>query len=333
MKLLTFARLQEPRLPCLGVMDADQIVIDLEAARDWAIATQRLPVEALPQSMFDLIQSGPQALDNIANLLIAIEIEDPVELIGPDHQKVGFRLNEIVQYPPLPRPMSVRDFYAFEEHVAAAHANRGKTIPPEWYQFPVFYFSNPNAIYGPEEVVVYPRYSQAVDYELEVACVIAHPGVNISADQAENYIFGYLIFNDWSARDVQRLEMRVGLGPAKGKDFASSLGPWIVTPDELQDRHSGRPGVYDLAMTAYVNGELRSQGNWQALHYSFGQMIARASEDTWLLPGDVIGSGTVGSGCLLELTRGQGPWLKPGDRVELEIERLGVLRNSLKLAG
>jgi fumarylacetoacetate (FAA) hydrolase len=132
---------------------------------------------------------------------------------------------------------------------------------------------------------------------------------------------------------VQRLEMRVGLGPAKGKDFASSLGPWIVTPDELQDRHSGRPGVYDLAMTAYVNGELRSQGNWQALHYSFGQMIARASEDTWLLPGDVIGSGTVGSGCLLELTRGQGPWLKPGDRVELEIERLGVLRNSLKLAG
>jgi fumarylacetoacetate (FAA) hydrolase len=333
MKLLTFAHPQEARLPRLGVLTGDQIVIDLEAARDWALDTQRLPVEVLPRSMFDLIQSGPLALDNITNLLIALEVGEPTELTGPDHQRVGFKLNEVVQYPPLPRPMSVRDFYAFEEHVATAHANRGKTIPPEWYQFPVFYYSNPNAIYGTEEFVVYPRYSQAVDYELEVACVIAHPGVNIPADQAEDYIFGYLIFNDWSARDIQRLEMRVGLGPAKGKDFASSLGPWIVTPDELQDRHSGRPGVYDLAMTAYVNGELRSQGNWQALHFSFGEMIARASEDTWLLPGDVIGSGTVGSGCLLELTRGEGPWLKPGDRVELEIERLGVLRNTLKLAG
>ena len=332
MKLLTFAHSNDPRLPRLGALIGDQIVIDLEAARDWAMATQRLPVDVIPQSMFDLIQFGPQALDTIANLLFALEVGEPVELSGPDNQRVGFKLDEVVQYPPLPRPMSVRDFYAFEEHVATAHANRGKTVPAEWYQFPVFYFSNPNAIYGPEEFVVYPRYSQAVDYELEVACVISRPGVNIRPDQAEDFIFGYLIFNDWSARDVQRLEMRVGLGPAKGKDFASSLGPWIVTPDELQDRHSGRPGVYDLAMSAKVNGELRSQGNWQTLHYSFGQMIARASEDTWLLPGDVIGSGTVGSGCLLELTRGDGPWLKPGDRVELEIERLGVLSNTLKLA-
>ena len=282
--------------------------------------------------MFDLIQSGPTALADITNLTIALEVGEPAELIGPDNQPVGLKLKEVVLYPPLPRPMSVRDFYAFEAHVVTAHANRGKEVPAEWYQFPVFYFSNPNAIYGPEETVVYPRYSRALDYELEVACVISKPGVNISAEQAEDFIFGYLIFNDWSARDVQRLEMRVGLGPAKGKDFASSIGPWIVTPDELQDRHCGRPGVYDLQMIARVNGAQRSEGNWQSLHYSFGQMIARASEDTWLLPGDIIGSGTVGSGCLLELTRGAGPWLEPGDTVELEVERLGILRNTLKLA-
>ena len=282
--------------------------------------------------MFDLIQSGPTALADITNLTIALDVGEPAELIGPDNQPVGLKLKEVILYPPLPRPMSVRDFYAFEAHVVTAHANRGKEVPAEWYQFPVFYFSNPNAIYGPEETVVYPRYSRALDYELEVACVISKPGVNIPAEQAEDFIFGYLIFNDWSARDVQRLEMRVGLGPAKGKDFASSIGPWIVTPDELRDRHCGRPGVYDLRMTARVNGALRSEGNWQSLHYSFGQMIARASEDTWLLPGDIIGSGTVGSGCLLELTQGAGPWLEPGDTVELEVERLGILRNTLKIA-
>jgi len=330
MKLLTFAHPQDPRVSHLGVLADNEIVIDLETARDWVIAHQRLPVDKLPQSMFDLIQSGPQMLDEIRNILIALEVGEPAEMIGPDNQRVGLHLQDVVLYPPLPRPMSVRDFYAFEAHVATAHANRGKKVPKEWYQFPVFYFSNPNAIYGPEENVVYPRYSQALDYELEVACVISKPGVNISAEQAEEYIFGYLIFNDWSARDVQRQEMRVGLGPAKGKDFASSIGPWIVTPDELQDRHCGRPGVYDLAMSARVNGELRSEGNWQTLYYSYGAMIARASEDAWLLPGDLIGSGTVGGGCLLELTKGEGPWLLPGDVIELEIERLGVLRNRLK---
>ena len=242
MKLLTFATPSEPRLPRLGALTGDQTVVDLNAARDWAIATQRLPVDALPVSMFDLIQAGFPALDNIRNLLIALEVGDPAEMMAPDNQRVGYRPGESIPYPPLPRPMSVRDFYAFEAHVATAHANRGKQVPAEWYQFPVFYFSNPNSIYGPGETVVYPRYSQALDYELEVACVISKPGVNIKAEQAEEFIFGYLIFNDWSARDVQRQEMRVGLGPAKGKDFASSIGPWIVTPDELQDRHTGRPG-------------------------------------------------------------------------------------------
>ena len=135
--------------------------------------------------------------------------------------------------------------------------------------------------------------------------------------------------HDWSARDVQGREMKLGLGPSKGKDFATTIGPWIVTPYELAGRDTGRPGVYDLQMTARVNGQERSRGNWKELYYSFGDMIARASQDAWVLPGDVIGSGTVGGGCLLEQTQGKGPWLQSGDVVELEIEGIGVLRNTI----
>ena len=230
---------------------------------------------------------------------------------------------------PVRRPPTLRDFYAFERHVKAGNAIRGREIPPQWYEIPVFYFSNPTSIIGPDDAVCAPKASQALDYELEVACVIGRAGRDITPDEAEDYIAGYLIFNDWSARDLQRQEVAVGLGPAKGKDFASSVGPVLVTPDELADRHAGRPGVYNLTMIARVNEEERSRGNWTDLHYSFGDMIARASADVTLHPGDLIGSGTVGTGCLLELTRGQGPWLQPGDIVELEIERLGVLRNTV----
>jgi fumarylacetoacetate (FAA) hydrolase len=223
--------------------------------------------------------------------------------------------------------MSLRDFYAFEDHVRTGNQIRGREVPKEWYEIPVFYFSNASAIYGPEETIPYPKFTRALDYELEVACVIGSRGRDISAEDAEAHIFGYTIFNDWSARDEQRREMKVGLGPAKGKDFASSLGPTLVTPDEFEGLQDGRVGVYDLQMVARVNGTERSRGNWRDLHYSFGQMIARASADVYLMPGDVIGSGTVGTGSLLELTRGEGPWLQPGDVVELEIEQMGVLRN------
>lgn len=230
---------------------------------------------------------------------------------------------------PLPYPTSLRDFCAFEGHVRAAYRILGREVPQAWYQFPVFYFSNHHAIYGPEDVIPYPRKSQALDFELEVACVIGKGGRNIPVPKAEAHIMGYMIFNNWSARDIQRQEMSVGLGPAKGKDFANSFGPFLVTPDELVDHKTARPGVYDLAMVARVNGEERSRGNWQDLHYSFAEMIARASEDATLRPGDILGSGTVGTGCLLELTEGKGPWLQPGDVVELEIDKLGVLRNTV----
>ena len=210
-----------------------------------------------------------------------------------------------------------------------ANRNRGRDVPEEWYQFPVFYFTNPNAVFGHEDVIPYPPYTKAMDYELEIAAVIGKGGINIKPEDAPAHILGYTIFNDWSARDVQRKEMAVGLGPAKGKDFASSFGPVIVTHEELADRATSRPGVYDLTMTARINGEEFSRGNLKDIHWSFGEILARASESVMLLPGDVIGSGTVGTGCLLELTKFQGPWLDHGDVVELEIERIGVLRNTI----
>jgi fumarylacetoacetate (FAA) hydrolase len=196
---------------------------------------------------------------------------------------------------------------AFEEHVANARRQRGSEVPPEWYEVPVFYFSNPAAIYGPEDDVPYPDGTEELDYELEVAAVIG----------AEGRIGGFTVMNDWSARDVQRQETRVGLGPAKGKDFATSLGPVVVTPDEL-DGSAGE-------MVARVDGEERSRGNLRDLHHSWEAILARAGQNTVLRPGDVIGSGTVGSGCILE--HGDGRWLQRGDVVELEVEGIGVLRN------
>ena len=226
-------------------------------------------------------------------------------------------------------PATLRDAYAFEQHVKTANKNRGRDVPKEWYDFPVFYYTNPHSIFGPDEEIPYPPYTSALDYELEIAVVIGKTGMNIKVEDAENHIFGYTIFNDWSARDVQRAEMKVGLGPAKGKDFASSLGPLIVTREALADKTVGRAGVYDLAMTAKVNGVEMSRGNLKDIFWSFGEIIARASQSVMLQPGDVIGSGTVGTGCLLELTKGEGPWLQPGDIVELEVERIGILRNTI----
>lgn len=242
--------------------------------------------------------------------------------------KESLPLDEVKFLSPL-TPTTLRDGYAFEQHVKTANKNRGREVPEEWYQFPVFYFTNPNTAFGHDDTIPYPHYTQAVDYELEIAAIIGKGGMNIKAEDAEEHIFGYTIFNDWSARDVQRKEMIVGLGPAKGKDFASAFGPVIVTREALADKAAGRPGVYDLEMVARVNGKELSRGNWKDMHWSFGEIIARASDSVMLYPGDVIGSGTVGTGCLLELTKFQGPWLNHGDVVELEVERIGVLRNTV----
>jgi fumarylacetoacetate (FAA) hydrolase len=228
---------------------------------------------------------------------------------------------------PLPQVASIRDFYAFEDHVATCRRHRGLGMPPEWYRVPVFYFSNPAGVIGHEADVHAPRESQALDYELELACVIGTPARDLPADdRALEAVAGFTIMNDWSARDLQRVEMAVGLGPSKGKDFATSLGPELVTFDELADRY--RDSRLHLEMTARVNGRLLSRGNAGAMHWTWPQLLAHASRDATLRPGDVLGSGTVGSGCILELTpEAAGGWLKPGDVVELTIERLGTLRN------
>jgi fumarylacetoacetate (FAA) hydrolase len=222
----------------------------------------------------------------------------------------------------------VRDFYAFEVHVATMWHRRGGEVPEAWYRLPVFYFSNPSEIRGPGDPVWAPRGSQELDYELEVAAVIDVRGRDLSGGDAEAGIGGFTIFNDWSARDLQRDETAVRLGPAKGKDFASTFGPWIVTPDELADSRTATG--FDLSMTASVNGTETSRGRWSDAQFSFGQMLERASADATLRPGDLVGSGTVGTGCLLEIRETTiGRYLEPGDEVTLTVERLGSLTSTV----
>jgi fumarylacetoacetate (FAA) hydrolase len=244
--------------------------------------------------------------------VVQLDAPDLVAVLGQRGQvRSGevFQAADVELLAPVPRPPSVRDFFAFEQHVATARANRGSTVPSEWYEFPVFYFTNPAAIVGPGVQVPYPAGTGELDYELEVAAVIG-PDAEIA---------GFTVMNDWSARDVQRKEMRVGLGPAKAKDFAISLGPVLVTADEFDGSHA--------LMTARVNGEERSRGDLADLHYSWTDILAQAARNTALRPGDVVGSGTVGTGCILE--HNDGRWLRPGDVVEMEVEGIGILRNQV----
>jgi fumarylacetoacetate (FAA) hydrolase len=209
------------------------------------------------------------------------------------------------------RPPSIRDFMAFEEHVRNARALRGQEVPPAWYEIPVFYFTNPGAVYGDGEDIPMPADTQMLDYELELACVIGSDG------RPE----GFTIMNDFSARDLQFQEMPVGLGPAKGKDFATALGPILVSPDEL-------PADLDMRAIARVNGEVRTDSRTGDIYHSWDRLIEAAARNTpGLVAGEVIGSGTVGRGCILE--HGDGRWLARGDEIELEIEGLGVLRNRI----
>ena len=227
---------------------------------------------------------------------------------------------------PLPRPPQIRDFLCFEEHLRNSFAQaermtgRKFEIPAVWYEQPIYYKANRFSVIGPDEDIRWPGYADVLDYELELACVIGRPGVDISRDDAAAHIFGYTIFNDVSARDAQLREMAGQLGPAKGKDFDTGniFGPWIVTADEIGD-------PYRLTMTARVNGEEWSRGHSGTMHHRFEDVIAFVSRSETLHPGEILGSGTVGTGCGLE----QGRSLSPGDVVELEIERIGILRNRI----
>ncbi|HEY6540954.1 MAG TPA: fumarylacetoacetate hydrolase family protein [Ktedonobacteraceae bacterium] len=242
-----------------------------------------------------------------------------------------FTFEEAQLLAPIPDPPSVRDFYAFEQHVKSARVKRGLDMIPEWYEIPTFYFTNNSEIYGHNQPVPYPVGSNELDIELEIACVIGRDGKDIPVEEADSYIAGYTIMNDWSARDFQRKDMKLNLGPGKGKDFATSLGPWLVTSDELAAYRSGSgtDESYNMTMLARVNGKEISRGNFKDIYYSFPQMIAWASRNARLRAGDVLGSGTVGTGCLLELGTEVHPWFRRGDILELEIEGIGVLRNKV----
>ncbi|MEK6719725.1 MAG: fumarylacetoacetate hydrolase family protein [Chloroflexota bacterium] len=233
--------------------------------------------------------------------------------------------------PPILRPPGFRDFYAFERHVRTMWERRGQTVPDAWYELPIFYFSNTSEIRGPGDPVWAPRGSVELDFELEIGALVDTPAVDLPAERAEEAIGGYFVMNDWSARDLQRAETVVRLGPAKGKDFATSIGPWLVTPDELVDARAAGAAGPDLTATATVHaadGTVTevSRGTWASAQFSFGQMLARASADVRVRPGEILGSGTVGGGCLLEVKdETLGRWLQPGDTVTLSIDRLGSL--------
>jgi fumarylacetoacetate (FAA) hydrolase len=309
--------------------------VDLEVARRRLVS--RDPGRAHNATLF---RQPITTLDEV--LARGIRIEALTELIegfggasdpGGDEDDAILEPANLAFGPPILRPPAFRDFYAFERHVRTMWERRGGEVPEAWYRLPIFYFSNTSEIRGPNDPVWAPLGSVELDFELEVGAIVDTPAYNLSEERAGEAIGGYFVLNDWSARDLQRDETVVRLGPAKGKDFATSIGPWIVTPDELADVWQRGASGPDLRLTGSVatadDAEvLISEGTWASAQFSFGQMLARASADVHVRPGEILGSGTVGGGCLLEVKdETLGRWLRPGDEVVLRIDRLGELRS------
>lgn len=259
--------------------------------------------------------------------------------------KPHFLLDEVQLLAPLPNPRSIRDYVGFEMHMLNASRSFGHTVGPAWYDLPIFYFTNHHNVYGPEAKIKRPANETKMDLELEMACVIGKKGSDIKKEDAKSYIFGYTIFNDFTARAIQRVEMEVPLGPHKGKDFANAFGPCIVTADEFEQYEvpfdesffesplrvpEVKDSRFNIKMTSRINGETVCEGNYKTVHHTFGQMLERASENgVNIMPGDILGSGTVGWGSLIENNFSVHRPLEPGDVVELEVEGIGVLRNSI----
>lgn len=284
------------------------------------------------RTVLGLVQAGREGLEAAREVLDAHAKKKLPDAFGGGPMTVA--LGDVTLLAPIPRPPSMRDGYAFRQHVETARRNRGLEMIPEFDQFPIFYFTNHYGVVGPGDVEVLERHLERLDFELEAAVVIGKKGKNLSASEADAHVFGMTIMNDWSARGLQMEEMKLNLGPAKGKDFATSLGPYLVTLDELAPKTTRGPNgnVYDLEMKAHVNGVHVSTGNVKDMTWTFAQILERASYGVTLHPGDVIGSGTCGTGCFLELngsgiTKNQ--WLQVGDEVVLEIEGLGRLENRI----
>jgi fumarylacetoacetate (FAA) hydrolase len=288
-----------------------------------------------PDSMNKLLAQWDAIYHDLLSVSKIIETSSQME-------RQGIPVNEVKLLAPVPRPSSLRDGYAFRQHVETARRNRGLEMTPVFDSFPVFYFGNHHTILGPGPVHCMPDHLKKLDFELEAGIVISRKGKNIHAEEADAFIGGLMIMNDFSARHLQMEEMLLNLGPAKGKDFATTTGPWLVTQDELKAyettcniNHVGKS--WNLKMTASVNGKPVSEGNLSDMEWTFAELIERASYGVDLYPGDIIGSGTVGTGCFLELN-GTGKlndpgyeeqWLQPGDKIELKIERLGSLLNQI----
>lgn len=286
----------------------------------------------LPSDVITLLQGGEDALAK------ARKVDDAIK-----EGEITIPEQSITLLAPVPNPPSCRDAYAFRQHVATARRNRGVPMIPEFDQYPVFYFTNHNAVIGEGDLIVEQDHLEKLDFELEAAIVVGKHGKNVSAAEADQYIAGYTIMNDFSARVLQMEEMKLNLGPAKGKDFATAIGPWLVTTDELAGSKlvTDEGDKYDLRMTAHHNGELISDGSLKDMNWTFAEILERVSYGVEIFPGDVIGSGTVGTGCYLELNgsrtleakeRGESytpVWLQPGDTIDLEIGSLGKLSHKI----
>lgn len=286
MKLVTFRPAGDGG-PRIGAV-RDEAVVDLTDA-------------GLPRSMLAFLEAGPSAWDE------ARSVVDQGAHLTP--------LSQVRLLAPLPDPGALRDFFAFEDHARAGAARRGEPFPEDWFSLPVYYKGNHREVYGPDDEVPWPSYTRRLDFECEIACVVGLKGRDIPASEAAKHIFGYMVFNDLSARDIQKKEMVLRMGPAKGKDFANAFGPYLVTADEVD------PKAFTL--TVRVNGEVWSQGRFADQHWGFPVMLSHVSQSETVYPGDVLGSGTFHKGCGLDLDR----WVKPGDVIELEVPGLGVLRN------
>ena len=311
MKWITFRMAEQQELGWVCRAGNKAFVIPLRKAAKY-MEREKLQYPEVVLTMLDLLKAGEEVQLGWRNVAGFIQ-EQPLVV-----REIGVPFNQIRLHAPISDPVSIRNFSAFDDNK--------NSFPDEWYEIPAFYFSNPRSIYGPGEGISRPKQCKRLDYELELACVIGKEGRDLSVKEAENYIFGYMILNDWSARDFQQKEGKIGLGFGKGKDFATSLGPFLVTGDELLPFRSDE-GRFDLEMKAFINGKELSRGNFRNIFYTFAEMIAHASKDVTLHPGDIISSGPVESGCILELGEDKHPWLKEGDRVTLSITGLGVLHN------
>jgi len=327
MKLVTFevgARIGPARR--IGALDNERIV-DLTSAhalmlseKTSADAATRMAEALLPPSMLALLEAGDYGFDLARQTIEYIDsLAADTSLKGPRGETIIFDQSDVRLLAPVPRPRTLRDFLAFQTHVENSMKMTGREVPPLWFEMPCYYKGNPDTVIGPEEDVMWPGYTQLLDYELEFALFINKRGANIKAENAHEYIGGYTIFNDISARDIQGREMSLMLGPAKGKDMDTGnvLGPCLVTPDEFDPANA--------KMIARVNGETWTEGNTGDMYYPFPKLIEYLSQDETLHPGDCLGSGTVGYGCGIE----HGNFIQPGDVIELEIEGIGILRNRI----